>query len=947
MPFQCSLGDERSMQTAHARGGNPKLARVIGGALSVVLTLLLAAVPSPSAQAQTPSETPELDEGLDDLFGDDEDDGDLFGDGDLIGDEGTEEDEAVAEADDPALEAQQDPDRGTSVDPVQPEFEELGGALGSEPTAGMEEILVQGQASAAVDVDATSQVSFDATDLEAQGIEDVSDLGQFTPNLQITQGGSTTATFFIRGVGLSDFSANAAGAVAIYHDGVPLSTPALQLTPLFDVLTVDVLRGPQGAGNFRNASAGVINVVAKTPDGTFDATGKVSLGQVVSPVAIDGPQRVYDAAVSFPILGDVLASRVAFRYLEDEPFFTNGCGGAPVIRRRGQSLCGERVGRQQTSRVPAGLPKEIGESDQWGARAMFRLLPPDVDIDYTLNVHGSRLREDQTTGQAIGTGTGGQDFGAQSVAGYQDPDVTREFRKIEDRFLAQGLSRIAASDAAFARLESNLAETRPLDKGPYRGDVNLVGRTTRDTIGGSVSGTSVFDAFELKTLSAFDWYQRSRHSDTDFTPDRLFHLTQDDTGWQLVQELDLIGELDRYAVTWALGGGYRMDSLESQTLLEPAERPFVTNRDYEQKAYNFAIYGSLDWEFLDSFQLQMGLRYNWERKDFFITQLQTADFGIPNVENGDVTWTAPTGMIQLTYRFSDEASSYWKYTRGFKAGHFNSNGVRDADDPNITRPVAATPAKPEYIDSFEWGFDLGFFDGALAGNGAVFFYQYKDYQVFRFEDNPGSFPVLEVINANDAQVLGAEIDTLLLPFELEAFEGVPDVIRGLEFVVRGSWLESQFLDFTTEEIRASPTGRQLPVTIDFSGNQLIGSPRWQASGSVSWAFDLGRFGHITPRWDWTWTDDVFFDASGGRGSLRFDGTFNKPEFATGQPAYWLHNVRLTYSNPENTLQVGGWCRNIADERYKTFAFDASGFSKVVLNFVGDPRTCGVDLTFNF
>ena len=45
--------------------------------------------------------------------------------------------------------------------------------------------------------------------------------------------------------------------------------------------------------------------------------------------------------------------------------------------------------------------------------------------------------------------------------------------------------------------------------------------------------------------------------------------------------------------------------------------------------------------------------------------------------------------------------------------------------------------------------------------------------------------------------------------------------------------------------------------------------------------------------------------------------------------------------------MAGWCRNVMDERYKTYAFDASRFEGVVINFVGDPRSCGVELEFTF
>jgi outer membrane receptor protein involved in Fe transport len=74
---------------------------------------------------------------------------------------------------------------------------------------------------------------------------------------------------------------------------------------------------------------------------------------------------------------------------------------------------------------------------------------------------------------------------------------------------------------------------------------------------------------------------------------------------------------------------------------------------------------------------------------------------------------------------------------------------------------------------------------------------------------------------------------------------------------------------------------------------------------------------------------------------------NKPDFAIGQAAYTLQNIRLAYRSPSGNFEISGWVRNITDQRYKTYAFDATYFARVVINFVADPRTGGVDLTFNF
>ena len=61
----------------------------------------------------------------------------------------------------------------------------------------------------------------------------------------------------------------------------------------------------------------------------------------------------------------------------------------------------------------------------------------------------------------------------------------------------------------------------------------------------------------------------------------------------------------------------------------------------------------------------------------------------------------------------------------------------------------------------------------------------------------------------------------------------------------------------------------------------------------------------------------------------------------------LHNIRLSYVTPDGMVEVSGWVRNFTDTRYKTYAFDASIFAETVINFVGDPRTGGVDISLRF
>ena len=133
------------------------------------------------------------------------------------------------------------------------------------------------------------------------------------------------------------------------------------------------------------------------------------------------------------------------------------------------------------------------------------------------------------------------------------------------------------------------------------------------------------------------------------------------------------------------------------------------------------------------------------------------------------------------------------------------------------------------------------------------------------------------------------------------------------------------------------------------GDQLTNAPEFKFSGSATWTFDFGRWGYFIPRYDFSWTDDVAFGLNDGRGTGPSDifGTPALPKSAVAQPAYWIHNARVAYRTPTGNVEVAFWVRNITDEVYKTYAFDATNVSFVVLNFTGQPRTIGGDIIITF
>lgn len=824
--------------------------------------------------------------------------------------------------------------------------------------SGVETMTVVGGDMAGVLLDSSVSVTgFSEADLVAIGATDVSDVSQYTPNLEIRTLGGTTPTFFIRGVGLNDFTANASGAVAVYQDDIALNLPAIQLGQLFDTQAVSVLRGPQGSGPGRNASGGAIRIQSKRPTGDVDAYLRSSYGRF-------GAADV-EGALEVPIT-QTLSTRFAFRFSQRDAFVDNGCGNAPPIglgrvqipsRAAQNGICGESgfvpvrfpnpdppPNEYRVSPLETGLNKRLNDKQSWAARGQMRWTPEALPLDLLFNVHGGQIHQLGTVGQVIGTnGYFGGDAGLRSL--YRPPEIAAEETAILRDLIAGGMTPVTARAEARSILGRRLA--RGLDSDPYRGDYNRPGRERQTSLGGFLRAELTFDDIVITSITGVESYKRYRRTDADYTPNTIFENEIKDKAWQLTQEFRVNGTLESVALAWETGVFVLVERLDFDGRVETTPPILPLNRSFVQETTGAGLYADIEWEILELLTLEAGARLNIEQKTFDVALLrgsdpvggaicQTRTVGSVTLEGVDCSddsdWVAPTGTATLRYDFTEDISGYVKYSRGWKSGQYNAGGASG---------LALTLADPETVDAYELGFKAGLFSDMLVLSGALFFYQYKDYQVFLSQNDFASPPQRIVLNASDAEVYGAELELDARPFE------------GLNLNLRLGWLESEFLDFTQLQFRSIPSGSPLdppvvvPVVIDFTGNRLPNTPRFKLSGSIDYAWVMGRFGTLTPRYDFTWTDDVFFDPSDGRGSPNNANEIFMPDFAIGQRGYVLQNLRLSYQTPEEEIEVAFWVRNLTDQTYKSLAFDASASAGLVGNLIADPRTYGVTFALNW
>lgn len=684
-----------------------------------------------------------------------------------------------------------------------------------------------------------SVTAFSAQQLQDADVRGVSDFIGLTPNVSITQSESAGLNqVTIRGV---TEVRNSDSPVAVVVDGVQEVDPRQFTQKLFDLQSVEVLRGPQGALYGRDALGGAIIINTKRP--TDDLEGYLQGGVGT------GNEYSAEGAISGPIVDDKLFFSVGASYTDRDGYFEN------IYLHRKQDPYRDFTGRgllswNITDNFTADL--RVVHSHTSGGALNFHyepanLLPDGVTLNPADPFNTDPLDANKVDRKFISTNIGED---RREIDSYS--------LKLDYRFDFGTLTSVTAYD--------RISEFVAGDQVPYTAGLTIFGGALDGTQTQYTDVSAISQEVRLTSNSdqRFRWMIGGYYLDkTEF----ISTTTGDDIG----QGITPVYRAPKFA--------------------DPSNATLTFfGDDNKNKAY--AFFANADYDITNQLQASVALRYDREHRTQDVSVFNTG--GTPGAVNR-ANFDKFQPKFTLTYKPTDNVTTYASYGIGFRSGQFNQNGTAAAaalaGQPGLSDVVPEETAK-----SAEIGAKAELWDGRIALNGALYHTNLTNSQYFVF------------IGAVGAQVLVPIDKTTLQGGEFEAQARL------------GGGFDA-FLGFGATD---SKINRYAAVPGD-KGNVAPYVPDTTFDAGLQWRHELTSWLDLFARADYQRLGRQYWD----------------PENTTARDAVGLINVRFGLEDTANRWSLISSIDNLTDKKYNA-EYVLGGFTEPA-----NPRVWRLQLRYNF
>lgn len=340
---------------------------------------------------------------------------------------------------------------------------------------------------------------------------------------------------------------------------------------------------------------------------------------------------------------------------------------------------------------------------------------------------------------------------------------------------------------------------------------------------------------------------------------------------------------------------------------------FLRTIEDDLSTESIAAFAHVNWEFVPTWTLALGLRYSKDTKDYWRTTstfwgapFQAISLDPESTVDDRASWSAWTPSVSLQKQFNDNLMGYVSANRGFKSGGFNgrANSALDAANPIFD---------PEFVWTYEVGAKGSSADNRLRGSVAAFWSDYSDFQA-RVTQDASTFPVL---NAAELEIKGIE------------FEGMALLGDTTTLSAQLGWLDAKYSDF--QDFRLDPAYPLYDPTL--THDHVPFSPDWTARVALQHGFPLANGGMISVGGDVSYRGDTWLSVDNRE--------------VVSQDAYTLVGLYSVWDSPGYDWQVRAGVRNLTDKVYKVEGQEFSSVGNIQTAYYGWERNWYVSLRYNF
>lgn len=541
-----------------------------------------------------------------------------------------------------------------------------------------------------------------AADFKDAGIERVEDAMQLIPNVTLaTSQGIGTTFLTIRGISQVR---NSEMPVAVVIDGVQQFSPRQFRQELFDIESMQVVKGPQGAIYGRNATGGAIIVTTKAPRNEPEGYFSTGYG--------DGNEYQAEGSLSGALIPDELFGKVSVRYIDRDGFITN------ITRQEKNDPFEDLTLRtrmiwEPTSDISFDFRASYQDHEGQGIGFQFQA----VD-----------LADDNITGIGFGTDTGPID--ADNVLPPRNNNPGHGIREMADFSLKvdwEGKVGTFTSVTSFTNLEENVTD----DQFPF-----TAAMSPPELFGNDGTQSSFVD------LSA--WSQEFRFTSRSDRRLRweagLYYLD-----WNRFRSLSTGVDTGQ--------GVIRLERRPTNDPRNPTNSFFADDNDN----LAFAFFGQVNYDLTPDIELSAAGRFDEEEREQFVSLLQFPE-GAPGARKKE-TFNKFSPKITARYMPSDFITVYGTWGEGFRSGQFNQSGVGDAA-AEVGLEGLRDVTDQEETESFELGFKSQLLNYGLDVEAAVFYTELTNQQVFSFI---GEISAQVLSSIDEVDLWGGELELNYTP----------------------------------------------------------------------------------------------------------------------------------------------------------------------------------------